>query len=277
MNNSFTFVVPEALLCNNSAFFAGCMSHPCKENTFRVIELPDIKPETFAVYLRFLITGRMYIIEDEVEEKPKEGEENTESTDPTSPLGRYIPFARNQPGRPSILNPKAPPAAPAAPEAPQNMDQTSSSSWSKQLSRCFSTYRLATHLDSPTFKDAITDSIIEIVTEHLAQQSHHKDYNFLNLDSVEYLYTYSEPDACVRDLVVDWAVCAIESTGMDERRGLRGYEGIIGGEEFVKKVKKRVRGDEWRDPFKGSGMVGCKYHEHRRKGGRCYREAWVDE
>jgi hypothetical protein len=139
-----------------------------------------------------------------------------------------------------------------------------------ELVRCLRMYRLAHYLEDKDFKDATVDAILEIMTDfYLAHPDFHM---FMTEESVRYLYRYSEPDAEIRRLIVDWAVvaldhgtfdCDVENTVEDEF-----------GADLSKRLKWIGLGQagqaELPNPFGGGG--GCAYHVHVRSGRPCYRE-----
>lgn len=57
-------VVHEDLLRSNSAFFDAALSHDWKEKEQRIVKLPDVKPETFSVYAKWLYTRRFFVMTD---------------------------------------------------------------------------------------------------------------------------------------------------------------------------------------------------------------------
>ncbi|KAF2799664.1 hypothetical protein K505DRAFT_230491, partial [Melanomma pulvis-pyrius CBS 109.77] len=56
------FFVHETLLRTNSAFFEKALGSNWKESNEKDVKLPEVDPEDFNAYLRWLYTGRLYLI-----------------------------------------------------------------------------------------------------------------------------------------------------------------------------------------------------------------------
>lgn len=58
-SESETFFVHEHLLCTNSMFFARALKKEWAEGEARQVDLPDVDPDTFEIWAKWLYTGRL--------------------------------------------------------------------------------------------------------------------------------------------------------------------------------------------------------------------------
>lgn len=103
--------------------------------------------------------------------------------------------------------------------------------------------------------------------------------------AVHFIYKHSERGSGIRKLVVDWGVLCLDHRGFDPHRKINDEDG-----DFLQELHARMRqfwvGRKGREGgflgdlgaleglFKGANMR-CRYHEHGRKGGRCYRGRYL--
>jgi hypothetical protein len=251
-----TFICYEKLLRQSSFFFNNALKSEWKEAQDRIVTMTETKPKTFGTYVKFLLTGLLFVLSDQPSSASNHQPSTPDTQSPAQDLQSAVSDLQS-----STSNHRS-----------STVDNGRNRARARGVAAWANLLELASFLQAPDFQDAILDGAIESMLE--VRRAGTESPIEVGGELVTRIYTFTIQGSPVRRWIVDLCLHTwdrTQYTGTDFEVYPKGFlQDLI--QATGPYIRSRNTSENAADPLDIS--KSCTYHVHTSGGRLCYRKKY---